>query len=280
VTALAPADDAADLRARVARRGGAPVRRHSVNLPNALTAGRLLVVPVLVVVLATGLQTTSQRLLAFGLFSAACLTDVLDGQLARRRDQVTAFGVMAEPIADKALLAAALIGLSALDLLPWWVSAVVLARAVAVTVLRTVLLRHGLLPAHRGGKLKCLTQNTAVALYLLPLAGVWATAREPVMALAVVLTVATGGHYALSGYRLQRQVRSERLVRASRRRPAAARRAAEPRCTLPDGPARSAVNALITRDAGRDLVDLERLAMAEVACLGHRNGPLAGVRHR
>jgi CDP-diacylglycerol--glycerol-3-phosphate 3-phosphatidyltransferase len=206
VTTLAPGDQALALPARAARPRGAGRQRHSdVNLPNVLTAGRLLVVPVLAVVVATGLQTPGQRLLAFGLFGAACLTDVLDGHLARRRDQVTAFGVMADPIADKALLATALLGLSALGLLPWWVTAIVLAREVAVTVLRAALLRHGLLPAHRGGKLKCLTQNTAVALYLLPLAGAWAAAREPVMLLAVALTIATGLHYALSGFRLQRQ---------------------------------------------------------------------------
>ena len=133
---------------------------------------------------------------------------MLDGHLAGRRDQVTAFGVMADPIADQALLATALLGLSALGLLPWWVTAVILTGEVAVTVLRAALLRHALLPAHRGGKLKCLTQNAAVALYLLPVAGLWAAAREPVMLLAVVLTVATGLHYALSGYRMQHRARS------------------------------------------------------------------------
>ena len=179
-------------------------RSSDVNLPNVLTTGRLLVVPVLALVLWAGLDSTADRLLAWGLFSAACLTDVLDGHLARSRNQVTRFGVMADPVADKALMGTALVGLSLLGLLPWLATAVILGRELAVTALRTVLLRHGLLPASRGGKLKCLVQNTAVARYLLPLAGAWVALREPVLLLAVALTLVTGAQYALEGLRMTR----------------------------------------------------------------------------
>ncbi len=184
--------------------GPAAPRVSPVNLPNALTLGRLLVVPVFAVLLLTGGTSTGMRLLLAGLFALACVTDVVDGRLARRRDQVTDFGVMADPIADKALVGSALVGLSLLAELPWWVTAVVLGRELAVTLLRVAVRRYGLMPATRGGKLKALSQNAAVTLYLLPLSGLAATARFPVLLLAVVCTVATGADYALRGWQLRR----------------------------------------------------------------------------
>lgn len=175
-----------------------------VNLPNALTLARLLVVPVFAVALLTGGGSAAVRLLVTGLFVLACVTDVVDGRLARRWGQVTAFGVMADPIADKALVGTALIGLSLLGQLPWWATAVVLGRELAVTLLRVAVRRHGLMPATRGGKLKALSQNAAVTLYLLPLAGVAAAARLPMLLLAVACTVVTGLDYAVRGWQLRR----------------------------------------------------------------------------
>ena len=173
-----------------------------LNLPNVLTMGRLLVVPFFAVLLLVG-DSDGARLLAAGLFVLACLTDVVDGRLARSRGQVTDFGVMADPIADKALVGTALVGLSLMGALPWWATAVVLGREVAVTVMRSALARHGMIPASRGGKLKCLTQNVAVTLYLLPLAGAAASLRMPVLVVAVVATVLTGLDYARQGARLR-----------------------------------------------------------------------------
>ena len=175
-----------------------------VNLPNALTLGRLLVVPVFALLLTTAGQSTDVRLVLAGLFVLACATDVVDGRLARRRGQVTDFGVMADPIADKALVGSALVGLSLLGQLPWWVTAVVLGRELAVTLLRVAVRRRGLLPASRGGKVKALSQNFAVTLYLLPLAGLAASLRFPVLLLAMACTVVTGADYALRGWQLRR----------------------------------------------------------------------------
>jgi CDP-diacylglycerol--glycerol-3-phosphate 3-phosphatidyltransferase len=185
----------------------------NVNLPNVLTSGRLLVVPVFAVVLMTSMDSTAGRVTAWGLFTLACFTDVLDGHLARRRDQITAFGIMADPIADKALTGTAFVGLSVLGLLPWWATALILVREVGVTLLRTALLRHGLLPASRGGKLKCLAQNIAVALYLLPLellppSGALADLRLPVLVLAVVLTVVTAVQYVAAALTLRREAQA------------------------------------------------------------------------
>lgn len=178
-----------------------------VNLPNALTLGRLLVVPVFALLLLLSGDGEGVRVLLWGLFTLACLTDVVDGRLARSRGQVTDFGILADPIADKALVGSALVGLSLLEEMPWWVTAVVLGRELGVTLLRAWAVRRcaAVMPAGRGGKAKALTQNVAVALYLLPLDGVLADLRVPVLLLAVVATVWTGVDYLLQALRLPRR---------------------------------------------------------------------------
>ena len=128
-----------------------------------------------------------------------------DGQLARRWDRVTDFGKIADPIADKAIMGAALVCLSLLDDLPWWVTATILARELGITLMRFWVIRHGVIPASRGGKLKTLTQGIAVGMYILALTGPLATLRWWAMALAVVLTVATGLDYVRQAVVLRRR---------------------------------------------------------------------------
>jgi CDP-diacylglycerol--glycerol-3-phosphate 3-phosphatidyltransferase len=181
----------------------APQSPPLVNLPNALTLGRLMVVPFLALLLVVDGAFDGTRLLAAGLFVLACLTDVVDGRLARSRGQVTDFGIMADPIADKALVVTAMVGLSLLGVLPWWGTLVVLGRELAVTAMRWALARHGMIPAGRGGKLKALSQNLAVTLYLLPVGGVLADLRLPALLLAVTATVLSGLDYARQGLRLR-----------------------------------------------------------------------------
>jgi CDP-diacylglycerol---glycerol-3-phosphate 3-phosphatidyltransferase len=178
----------------------------AVNLPNALTIGRILVVPVFAAVLVSGGTAAAPRLLAVALFASACLTDLADGWLARRWNQVTAFGVMVDPVADKALVGTALVVLSFLGELPWWATLVILCREAVVTALRMLVLRHGLLPATRGGKLKCLTQNLLVVLYVLPLPPAGQALRVPVLVLAIACTVVTAGDYTVRAVRLSRGV--------------------------------------------------------------------------
>lgn len=176
-----------------------------VNLPNALTVLRLLCVPVFAALLLASPRYGAPALVAaWAVFTAACVTDVVDGYLARSRGLCTSFGAFADPVADKTLVGTALVGLSVLGALPWWVTGVVLGREVAVTALRTAVLRHGVIPASRGGKLKTLSQNVAVALYLLPLTGTAAALRGPVLAVAVVATVVTGVDYAVGAWRAAR----------------------------------------------------------------------------
>ncbi|HEU0191520.1 MAG TPA: CDP-diacylglycerol--glycerol-3-phosphate 3-phosphatidyltransferase [Mycobacterium sp.] len=169
------------------------------NPANALTALRLVLVPVFLLMLfAVDGHETASRITAFVIFAAAVVTDRFDGALARNYGMVTAFGTLADPIADKALIGAALIGLSVLHDLPWWVTVLILSREVGITVLRFVMLRRGVIPASRGGKLKTLVQAVAIGLFVLPLSGLWLVVAQVVMGIAVVLTVVTGVDYVLS----------------------------------------------------------------------------------
>ncbi len=166
------------------------------NIANALTVFRLFLVPVFLAALFVGDgHEDGWRWTAWAVFALASYTDSLDGKLARERNLVTAFGKLADPIADKALTGAALIGLSLLDDLAWWVTIVVLVREVGVTLLRFWVIRHGVIPASRGGKLKTLLQGVAIGLYVLPLSGLFATGAAVFMALAVIVTVVTGIDY-------------------------------------------------------------------------------------
>lgn len=178
-----------------------------LNIANVLTGIRLLLVPVfLYALLAEDGRDTGWRLAAFAVFAVASFTDSLDGDLARRRGLVTAFGTIADPIADKALTGSALVGLSVLGLLPWWVTGVILGRELGVTALRLMVLRHGVIPASRGGKAKTFAQTLAVGLYVLPLEGLSAVLdglRLGVLYLALALTVVTGLDYVLRALRLR-----------------------------------------------------------------------------
>jgi CDP-diacylglycerol--glycerol-3-phosphate 3-phosphatidyltransferase len=177
-----------------------------LNVANVLTGVRLLLVPVFLWALfADAGQSVGWRYVATAVFAIAAITDRFDGELARSRGLVTAFGTLADPIADKALTGAALVGLSTLHLLPWWITIVIMVRELGITLLRLVVLRHGIIPASRGGKAKTLVQAIAIGLYLLPLDGVSSTVdglRWAVMAVAVGLTVVTAFDYLLRALRL------------------------------------------------------------------------------
>lgn len=176
------------------------------NLPNALTVGRLLLVPVFIVVAWVGFSRPDSGWQAWAalVFLVAAVTDLVDGELARRTGQVTSFGAMVDPIADKALTGSALVLLSWFELLPWWVTVVVLGREVGVTLLRLWVLRHGVIAASRGGKLKTALQILAITLFLLPLAEGGRAVAEWVMAAAVVVTLATGVDYVMRAMALRR----------------------------------------------------------------------------
>jgi CDP-diacylglycerol---glycerol-3-phosphate 3-phosphatidyltransferase len=170
------------------------------NVANALTIVRIALVPVFVACLLAG--GTGWRLAALAAFCVASLTGLLDGRLALRRGLVTDSGKIAGPVAGKALTGTALICLSALGELPWWVTGVIMFRELGVTALRFWVIRRGVIAASRGGKLKTLLQIIAICLYILPAAlsppGI---VRGLVMAAAVLVTVVTGVDYVLQAMR-------------------------------------------------------------------------------
>ena len=187
------------------------------NLPNILSMLRMVLVPFFVWFLiadAPGLRSESGawRWAAVAAFAVAIYTDKLDGDIARSRGLVTDFGKIADPIADKLLTGSALVMLCVLNELPWWITIVILVREWGITALRFFVIRYGVIPASRGGKLKTVVQTVAIFLYLLPLAPIapWLTwVAFAVMPAAVLITVWTGVEYVIQALK----VRSEGLRR-------------------------------------------------------------------
>ncbi|MGB4325548.1 MAG: CDP-diacylglycerol--glycerol-3-phosphate 3-phosphatidyltransferase [Candidatus Nanopelagicales bacterium] len=177
------------------------------NIANALTLVRLLAVPLLVWLLIQ--QTEVDRNVAAVVFVAASLTDLVDGFVARKYGLITNFGKIADPIADKFLTGVALIGLSALDLLPWWVTGVIVFREVGVTLLRFWVIRRGVISASRGGKAKTLAQTIAITMFLIAppvtfeYTSVWDGFKFVAMGIAVLLTLWTGAEYVQKALRLR-----------------------------------------------------------------------------
>jgi CDP-diacylglycerol--glycerol-3-phosphate 3-phosphatidyltransferase len=185
--------------------GAIPSRARIANLANVLTGLRLVLVPIFLCALFVGNgHETAARIVAFLIFAVACITDRFDGLLARNYGMATEFGAFVDPIADKALIGSALIGLSMLGDLPWWVTVVIMAREVGVTLLRLIVIRRGVIPASWGGKLKTLVQAVAIGLFVLPWAsepGLFRVGASVLMGIAIVLTVVTGVDYVIGAIR-------------------------------------------------------------------------------
>jgi CDP-diacylglycerol--glycerol-3-phosphate 3-phosphatidyltransferase len=195
-------------RPRIFRAGNGPVSTWSV--PNLISFVRILAVPVFVVVLAAdGGRGGALRWVATVLFVVAIATDSLDGHLARSRNLVTDLGKILDPIADKALTGAALVVLSVLAELPWWVTLPILVREVGITAYRFAVLRKRVIPASKGGKLKTVLQSVAITLALAPLPALLGSWMDRVnaafMAAAFVVTLVTGAQYLIDDRRLNAQ---------------------------------------------------------------------------
>jgi CDP-diacylglycerol--glycerol-3-phosphate 3-phosphatidyltransferase len=187
------------------------------NLPNLITVVRILLAPVFIwMLLADDGADGALRWAAAVLFVLAIATDGIDGHIARSRGLVTELGKLLDPIADKVLTGGALVGLSILGELPWWVTIVILVREVGITVFRFVVIREGVIPASRGGKLKTLAQSIAITLALLPFwtlfGGAWPDVVYWVdgimMSIALVLTVVSGADYLWQWGRGRRAART------------------------------------------------------------------------
>ncbi|RIV40950.1 CDP-diacylglycerol--glycerol-3-phosphate 3-phosphatidyltransferase [Micromonospora radicis] len=176
-----------------------------LNAANALTALRLMLVPVFAASVAvSGMTRPGWQVTACVIFAVASVTDLVDGWIARRFSLVTAVGKVADPIADKALTGAALLLLSWYDRLPWWVTLLILARELGITALRFWVIRRGVIAASRGGKVKTALQIIAITWYLWPMPVALAVVGPWIMAAAVVVTVATGFDYVAQALRLRR----------------------------------------------------------------------------
>ena len=189
------------------------------NLPNALTTLRIVMVPFFAwALLVDGGDSVLWRFVAYVIFAAAMVTDKIDGDIARSRNLITNFGKIADPIADKALTGMAFVGLSIIGELWWWVTIVVLVREWGVTLLRFWVIRHGVIAASAGGKLKTLLQTFALGLLILPLRlldGTWGAIGYALwwvacatMAAAVVVTVVTGVDYVVKALAVRRDGRA------------------------------------------------------------------------
>ena len=180
------------------------------NPANLLTVIRIVLVPVfLAMVVSSGMTSTGWRIAACVAFCVASATDFVDGWVARRYQFVTSFGKVADPIADKALTGTALVLLSAYDRLAWWVTGLILLREWGVTALRFWVIRYGIIPASRGGKLKTALQIAAIAWYLWPVPDPVDVVGPWLMGAALVVTVVTGVDYVVQALRLRRSARSD-----------------------------------------------------------------------
>lgn len=185
----------------VARGPGVPV----LNVANLLTAVRLVLIPVFVILtVVSGLTHPGWQIAAGLTFCLASMTDFADGWIARRYQLVTSFGKVADPIADKALTGTALVLLSGYDRLPWWVTVVILARELGITLARFWVIRYGVIAASRGGKAKTALQILAISWYLFPFPAGLAAVGPWIMGAAVVVTVLTGLDYLQRVLRLRR----------------------------------------------------------------------------
>ena len=192
------------------------------NLPNALTVVRILLVPVFVwLVLRHGGDETASRWWAFLVFAVAIITDRIDGDLARAKGLVTTFGKVADPIADKALTGAGFITLSMIGQIPWWITVVILAREIGITAMRFWVIRHGVMPASRGGKIKTFLQALAIGLFVMPLASLplellWRGIAWAILIGALVVTIATAVDYVIKALTLRSTSERARTKRARR----------------------------------------------------------------
>jgi CDP-diacylglycerol---glycerol-3-phosphate 3-phosphatidyltransferase len=189
-----------------------------LNVPNVLTLVRILLVPVLVVAL---LQTTPHgSTVAAIVFALAAVTDGVDGWIARRSRSITTFGKVMDPIADKLLIAAALISLVSLDRVDAWVAMVIIAREFAVSGLRVAAGQQGaIIPANRLGKVKTVLQ-VAMVLTLIAANDPHAVSVHLLVYATVAVTAASGASYFLNFRKSIEQARERLASSAQQQRPA------------------------------------------------------------
>ena len=172
--------------------------------PNWLTVIRIALIPTGVWAIFHS-PSNLWQCIAWLIFFILGMTDILDGHWARKSNRTTPLGAFLDPVADKALIGSAMISLSILDRFPWWITIVILLREIGITIFRLAVIRGGVIPASRGGKVKTLTQNFGVGFYILPLPDLLHPLRDSLMAVAVALTIWSGIDYIVK-WRASRKI--------------------------------------------------------------------------
>jgi CDP-diacylglycerol--glycerol-3-phosphate 3-phosphatidyltransferase len=164
--------------------------------PNAITIARIALIPCGVyAIFKNGGDDTTWQIIAWCIYFTLGMSDLLDGHLARSTNQVSELGKFLDPVADKALIGSAMISLSILDRFPWWITIVILAREIGITLFRLAVIRGGVIPASRGGKIKTTFQSFGVGFFMLPMPESLYWFRDGFMAIAIILTIVTGFNY-------------------------------------------------------------------------------------
>lgn len=173
-----------------------------MNLPNLITLARIALAPIFIwVLLLFPNADAHERWIAVVLFIIASATDGVDGAIARKRNQVTDLGKLLDPIADKVLIGGALVTLSLLGQIDWFITSLILVREIGITFFRLMVIRDRVIAASGGGKLKTIMQSIAVGFYLSPLAGYWqpiSILQLAILYFATILTVVSGIQYLVA----------------------------------------------------------------------------------
>ena len=170
--------------------------------PNTLTIARILLIPLgVLIIFFDGGANAKFQILAWTIYFVLGLTDIADGKWARQSNRITALGTFLDPVADKALIGSAMISLSILGRFPWWITFVILAREIGITVFRLLVIKDGVIPASKGGKLKTAFQGFGVGFFMLPLPTSLDWFKYSFIAVAVALTITSGYDYLRSWYR-------------------------------------------------------------------------------
>ena len=169
--------------------------------PNTLTVTRILLIPTGVYTLFyDGGDNSTFQLISYAIFFTLGMTDILDGRWARHSNRITPLGTFLDPVADKALIGAAMISLSILDRFPWWITILILTREIGITLFRLLVIKNGVIPASKGGKIKTLTQNFGVGFFILPLPASLDWFKYGFISVAIILTITSAYDYLRSWY--------------------------------------------------------------------------------
>ncbi len=169
--------------------------------PNTLTVTRILLIPIGVYTLFfDGGDNSTFQIISYLIFFTLGMTDIVDGRWARHSNRITPLGTFLDPVADKALIGSAMISLSILDRFPWWITILILTREIGITLFRLLVIKNGVIPASKGGKIKTLIQNFGVGFFILPLPQSLDWFKYGFMSVAIVLTVTSAYDYLRSWY--------------------------------------------------------------------------------